>query len=193
MFKYDDLKEKVDSLKIICVTGPMAAGKNYVSEQLEKEGWKSIDADVLVHKAIEKSKASILQAFEDEAKKRNISILDAAGNINRRELGRLLFSDAGLMAKQEAIVYPVITGMIDEFTSANSKSIINATVLYKTPELLKKCQAVLYVKAPFIKRMLRARKRDGLSYLQIFKRFYSQRALLKNYRRQSDNVIVISN
>ena len=46
---------------IIAVTGPMAAGKNYICNQLKEEGWAAVDADLLVHDAIEEVKDKILQ------------------------------------------------------------------------------------------------------------------------------------
>ena len=41
---------------LICITGPMAAGKNELSLMLEKCGWLHIDADVLAHFAIDNCK-----------------------------------------------------------------------------------------------------------------------------------------
>ena len=38
---------------VIAVVGPMAAGKNFICSQMQKEGWASVDADLLVHDAIE--------------------------------------------------------------------------------------------------------------------------------------------
>ena len=52
-----------DSAKIIAVTGPMAAGKNYICNQLKEEGWAAVDADILVHDAIELVKDKILKTF----------------------------------------------------------------------------------------------------------------------------------
>ena len=49
--------------EVIAVTGPMAAGKNYYCAQLEKEGWSCVDADILVHQAIELVKDKILTKF----------------------------------------------------------------------------------------------------------------------------------
>ena len=71
----------------------------------------------------------------------------------------------------------------EDFINTHEKSIINATVLYKTPELLKRCQKIIFVTAPFFTRLRRARNRDHLPYRQIFRRFHAQRNLLKEYKR----------
>ena len=53
--------EKTSS--VIAVVGPMAAGKNYICSKLKEEGWAAVDADLLVHDAIELVKDKILQTF----------------------------------------------------------------------------------------------------------------------------------
>ena len=189
----DKLRKLPPDLKVIAVTGKMASGKNYISSLLEKDGWKCIDADLLVHKAIDDSSKIIYQTFKDEAEKKNLHILTEDNKINRRELGKLLFADSELLQKQEAIVYPLITEMIKDFINQNEKSLINATVLYKTPELLNLCQTILYVNASFLKRFIRCKKRDKLSTKQILKRFYAQRNLLNEYKESGVPIIKIKN
>ena len=175
---------------IIAVTGPMAAGKNYICSQMEKEGWACVDADILVHEAIELVKDKILAKFIPYAEQQNIKLTNPDGTIDRRALGKLLFAFPELLNIQESLVYPIIIKQIEEFIAANPKTIINATVLYKTPELLARCQKVIFVTAPFFTRLFRAHKRDGLSYSQILKRFYAQRNLLKEYKRAVDPEII---
>lgn len=171
--------------ELICVTGKMASGKNYISKKMESEGYLSIDADILVHEAINLCADRIFIEFEDAAKAKGLKIKNDDGSVNRRNLGVLLFSDETLLAKQESIVYPEITKMVKAFIAKNSSSkiILNATVAYKTPELLGMCSKIIFVTASFLKRLIRARKRDSLPYRQIISRFNSQKELLKDYKR----------
>ncbi len=178
---------------ILAVTGKMAAGKNYVCSELEKLGWKSIDADVLVHKAIEISKDKILDAFSKIAESEGLNLLNPDGSVNRRAIGQIVFKNPELLKKQEEIVYPVINSMIDDFIDENDRAIINATVLYKTPQILERCDAVIFVTAPFFVRFFRAKKRDGLSCKQIFLRFKNQKNLLKKYKTFGKNIIIVNN
>ncbi|WP_294431772.1 dephospho-CoA kinase [uncultured Treponema sp.] len=172
----------------ICVTGQMAAGKNYVCSQLEKQGFLSLDLDKVAHEAISLSTAEILAAFSDEAKKRGISLQNDDGSLNRRALGALVFSSQELLSKQEGIVYPKIIEMTERFIEENrgKSAILNATVLFKTPELLLKCEKILFVKANLIKRLIRAKKRDKMPVKQILSRFMSQKNLFKNYKQFAD-------
>ena len=178
---------------IMAVTGPMAAGKNYICKQLEKEGWAAIDADILVHDAIEIAKDRIIDTFTPYAEEHNIKIARTDGTIDRRALGQLLFAIPELLKVQESIVYPIITKWIDDFISEHEKTIINATVLYKTPDILNRCQKILFVTAPLLTRLRRARTRDHLPYRQILRRFWVQRNLLKEYQKTGIPVEIIKN
>ena len=72
---------------ILCVTGPMAAGKNVAASILEKKGFVAVDADVLGHRAVKECTEQILCEFSDEAQKRGVSLLSSDGTLNRRVLG----------------------------------------------------------------------------------------------------------
>lgn len=190
------ITECIDLLKnsqLICITGKMASGKNYVCSIFEKKGWFSVDADILVHQAIDQSTQLILNSFNEIAQSQNINLLDDEGKINRRELGKILFSSPELLEKQEKIVYPVITKMVQKIISEHSKVILNATVLYKTPDLLKMCEAIVFVQSNTIKRLIRARHRDSLPYKQIFKRFKTQKNLLKEYKKFEIPIFIVNN
>lgn len=162
----------------------MAAGKNYICSQYEKQGWLSIDADKTVHKAIEIATPAIIEAFSEDAKKANLKLSNEDGSLNRRNLGALIFPNPDLLAKQERIVYPIIIEETKKIISQNSGKniILNATVLYKTPELLNLCEKIIFVTAPFSVRFLRARRRDKMPFRQILQRFKSQKDLLQKYQ-----------
>ena len=188
-------KEKISKLHIAAITGPMAAGKNYICSLLEKEGFVSIDADQVVHQAIKEATNDILKSFSDVAKEMNITLTNEDGSLNRRELGKVVFSDPSLLQKQESIVYPYVTKIINQFINDNKdkKVLINATVLYKTPELMDKCEAIIYVTAPFFTRLKRAKKRDNMPYKQILSRFHNQKDLLKKYKETKKEIIIVNN
>lgn len=184
---------------VICVTGPMAAGKNYVSsliEQMSVDGkmFVSIDADIAGHDAVDGSALKIMETFGDLAEKKGIPLADENGKIIRRNLGALIFGNPELVSKQESIVYPKITSTIEKFIEENSGKnvIVNATVLFKIP-LVKKMDAIIYVDCPWFIRLWRARKRDGMKLSQILARFRSQKNLYASYLKTGVKVIRISN
>ena len=182
--------------KIICLTGKMAAGKNAVADILERRGGLAcVDFDSLVHKAIEEKTAQIIAAFSAEAEEKNIVLSKPDGTLNRRALGKLIFGNAELVARQESIVYPAVTQMAKEFVTSNAdKNIVfNATVLYKIPELMQMCSAIIFVDSPLIIRLLRAKKRDNIPTRLILKRFAAQKKLFKFYKATGIPVYKIIN
>lgn len=179
---------------VVCVTGPMAAGKNAASDILEKMGFACIDADKVGHQAVENARDIILQEFQERAEKEQLPLLDNEGHINRRNLGALIFGNKDLVQIQEQIVYPEINRILEEFIEEHKDSnvVINAAVLYKVP-LINKMDLVIYVDAPAIMRFFRAKKRDGMTTRQILARFRSQKNLFAKYKFSSADIRRVRN
>ena len=177
----------------------MAAGKNAVCRILEERGFIALDADRQVHGAIEKAAPEIIKTFSKEANAQNITLTDKNERINRRELGRLLFTSKDLLAKQERIVYPVIIEETKRFIQKQQEQkkeadlFLNATVQYKTPEVLRLCKYIIYVDAPKITRIVRALKRDRMPLRQILSRFATQKGLFSEYKKTGVPIIKITN
>ena len=193
-FNQNQDKNSQKNRLILAVTGSMAAGKNYVSSLLEKKGFLAIDADKCVHQAIEEAKDQILEAFLPIAKEKNIQIQNPEGTINRKNLGSILFSDEKLLQKQESIVHPKVNEIFNRFIDENPEKniVLNATVLYKTP-VIKRCDAIIFVKAPIITRFFRAKRRDNLPSREIFKRFASQFKIFAKYKFLKSDIYIIWN
>lgn len=179
---------------ILCVTGPMAAGKNAASSILEKKGFACVDADLLVHQAVENAKEEILASFGSLADEKDLPLLTENGHINRRNLGALIFQSPELIKKQEDIVYPILNGLFEDFMEENKgrNLVINATVLYKVP-LIKKVDSVLFIDAPMLQRLFRAKKRDGMSLKLILQRFKAQRNLFAKYKKSVADTVRVGN
>ncbi len=179
---------------ILCVTGPMAAGKNAASSILEKKGFACVDADLLVHQAVENAKEEILASFGSLAEEKGLPLLRENGHINRRNLGALIFQSPELIKKQEDIVYPILNDLFEDFMEENKgrNLVINATVLYKVP-LIKKVDSVLFIDAPLLQRLFRAKKRDGMSLKLILQRFKAQRNLFAKYKKSVADTVRVGN
>ncbi|MBQ3687420.1 MAG: dephospho-CoA kinase [Treponema sp.] len=176
---------------VLGLAGPMAAGKNFAAEILVQRGWAAVDADLLVHEVIEEKKAEIVAAFSAEAEAGGLSLLKADGTVDRRAIGQIIFGHPELVERQENIVYPGVNKRIDAFLEENRRAgrdcLLNATLLYKVPSI-HAVDALLYVDAPVCIRLLRARRRDGLSYARILSRFRSQRNLFSQYRKSAADI-----
>lgn len=181
---------------ILCVTGPMASGKNAVSAILEKNGFISVDADKLVHQALASPalQEKVIATFAPYAKAQHISLTNEDGSLNRRNLGAVIFKDKILLAKQESLVHPAVNQLIEEFIAShpNQNIVLNATVLYKIPAI-NRCTAVLFVTAPLLTRFFRAKKRDGMHSMQILSRFWQQRSLFAKYKKTNADIYKVHN
>lgn len=179
---------------VLCVTGPMAAGKNSVCDILRDAGFAVLDCDKVVHDAVEAQRGAILSAFEGEASARGIRLTDGEGRIVRRSLSALVFESDENLAKQERIVFPYVDGVIQKFIKDNSGRdiAINAVVLYKVKSIAE-ADAVLYVCAPRLLRLLRVCSRDGLPLRNAARRFRAQRGLLARYKATGLRVVKVRN
>lgn len=179
---------------VLCVTGPMAAGKNAAASILETMGFISIDADLIGHDAVEICKEKILDEFSSLAEKDRIQLLNLDGKINRKNLGRLVFKDKRLVKKQEDIVFPYINSVLEKFIDENSEKniVVNATVLYKV-DAMKKIDKILFIDSPVLVRFFRAKKRDEMKSLQVVERFFSQRFLFSQYKKTGIEIFKIVN
>lgn len=210
MFKEFEEKNISREIPIFCVTGKIAAGKNFVCSALERQGFFCIDADSVIHEIVEEKRDEIFSAFCGDAEKAGVCLRNADGSLNRGALGKLVFSKKEFLARQESIVYPAFVERVEKIIAQvsleknpeNKKDaprgiVLNAAVLYKTPELLEKCRAIFFVKAPAFVRFLRVRRRDGIAPREILKRFFSQRNLFKHYKEFSKSrgieIVVVRN
>ncbi|MBO7123773.1 MAG: dephospho-CoA kinase [Treponema sp.] len=194
---------------VICVAGPIAAGKNFVCSILEERGFFCLDADLVIHQVIKEKEEEIFLQFKEEAAAAGLELKKSDGSLDRRALGELLFKNPNLLAKQESLVYPAFERRIQEMIDANKKAsqaqdaggsvqpitvglptangaggfAINATLLYKTPALLRQCKKIIYVDAPFLVRVWRSRRRDKLPLVQILRRMKAQKGLEGQYKK----------
>ena len=151
-------------LPVICVTGPMAAGKHLASDILASKGWASVDADKVAHKALDLLKDEIVALHSEKAQKLGIQLVNQDGSLNRRGIGILVFDDELALQRHEALVHPMVERLLEDFVAEHPEEpvVINATVLYKS-HILNKCDAFLFIDAPMILRFFRARNRDHMA------------------------------
>ncbi|GHT69530.1 dephospho-CoA kinase [Spirochaetia bacterium] len=161
--------------KIIGLTGTYCAGKNHVAKLLEERGFPVLDVDKLGHGALETEKEAIRSRFGE-------AVLGADGAVDRRLLGAKVFGKNEELAALEAIVHPAANRMTMEWIEARGGKpcVINAALLHRSA-VFPHLDAIIIVKAPVLTRLLRARKRDHLSWIALIKRFGSQKNFISQY------------
>jgi dephospho-CoA kinase len=86
------------------LTGGIATGKSYVLGRFRAHGIPCLDADALAHGVT----AAGTEATEAVAARFGTEVLDAAGAVDRRKLGPIVFADAAARRDLEAIVHPAV-------------------------------------------------------------------------------------
>ena len=172
---------------LIGLTGKYCAGKNIVATVLEKSGFLILDLDKLGHIAIESKKTEIYTRFGENIKKPD-------GTIDRHKLGKKVFGRKPEMTVLENIIHPEVNSLTNEWITRHQKEncVLNAALLHKS-DVFERLDCIILVKAPFFTRLLRAKKRDKLSFFDIIKRFWIQKYFYAKYSAENADIYKVRN
>ena len=152
---------------IVGLTGGYCAGKDTVARFLAARGLRILDVDSLGHEALAQKADEVIARFGE-------SVRAADGMVDRRAIGKLVFSDPTALARLEAIVHPVMVKKAEAIAAAHiGELVINAAILHHMG-LHALCDAVICVTAPLPIRVLRGIRRDRLSFQEALARARSQ-------------------
>jgi dephospho-CoA kinase len=145
-----------------------------VRKGLERAGLPTLDLDVVTHELMAKGGAAhgpVVEAFGP-------GILDAAGRIDRRELGRRVFADAGARARLEAIVHPLVRRQeqvwVEEMAAAGHEVVVVDAALLVEAGLHTRFDRLLATYCPPEEQLRRLRGRDGLGEQEAAARLAAQ-------------------
>ncbi|MEM5947410.1 dephospho-CoA kinase [Spirochaetia bacterium 38H-sp] len=171
---------------VIGITGPAGCGKSTIARFLaERLGYVYIDVDGLGHEALEKKAKDIENAFG------NGVVCD--GIVDRRKLGKIVFSSVHELAKLESIVHPYISKRAIAIVSKNNGGVVLDAALLIKLGLADVCSHLLIVKAVVPIRFFRLIRRDGFSLSRILGIFKSQRNLYSQFFLPDVDTKYISN
>jgi dephospho-CoA kinase len=105
---------------LIGLTGNIATGKSTVLRMLKRLGARVIDADALVHQLMARG-TPVWQAILDEFGE---GIRGPEGEIDRGKLGAIVFADAEVLKRLEAIVHPAVTARVDELIRQATEPVV---------------------------------------------------------------------
>lgn len=176
-------------MKVIGLTGGIGSGKSTVSAYLEKKGYSVIDADKMSHEITKKGSPCLEKLTEVFGS----GILFQDGRLDRRKLGRMVFSDPLKKSALEELttkaVAEDIKTEIGRFRERGNYAVIfiDAPLLFETG-LDALTDAVWLVTAGDEERIKRIEERDGLSEDEIRARMDSQMSVSEKSER-SDEII----
>ncbi|NPA31317.1 MAG: dephospho-CoA kinase, partial [Chloroflexi bacterium] len=156
---------------VIGLTGNIATGKSVVRKMLEHLGAYGIDADRLAHRAIARGAPGYRPVVETFGR----WIVGPDGEIDRRKLGRIVFSDPEALAHLEAIVHPLVEQAIRYLVrNAPHKVVVIEAIKLLESGLHKMCDAIWVVDAPPEVQLERLVKQRGLSAEEARQRIMAQ-------------------
>jgi dephospho-CoA kinase len=174
--------------RVIGLTGGIAAGKSTVSAYLaHKKDVKVIDADKISRNLSKPGKPGyqmIVQEFGP-------SYINEDKTLDRRELGKHVFSSPAELARLEALLHPLIIWQIrQKLDKIAGTVVIDAPLLYKAG-LEELCTEVWVVRADDSFRLERVMKRDGVSEQEARDRMANQ--LPQSELEARGDVVLINN
>ena len=173
-------------MKVIGLTGGFGSGKTTVASIFRSLGARVLDADRVAHDAIRKGKPAhkaIVSAFGD-------AMLNGHGDIDRKKLAAIVFSNRQCLTKLNRIVHPVVIAHIKkEIRKFSGKKvvIIDAPLLIEA-RCLDLVDKLVVVAASRKKQVARCMKKFGMSRGEVLKRIRNQ-APLKYKVKAADFVI----
>ncbi|GEB30652.1 dephospho-CoA kinase [Brevibacillus sp. 1238] len=159
---------------ILGLTGGIATGKSTVTGMLRERGIPVIDADQIAREVVEPGKP----AYEAIVRHFGRDILLEDGQIDRKGLGEIVFSDESERQKLNAIVHPEVRRVMREeaeAAEANGADIVfmDIPLLFES-KLQHMVEKIVVVYAPGDMQLARMMERDELEEEQAQKRLRAQ-------------------
>jgi len=160
---------------LVGLTGGIAAGKSAVAAMFVELGAAHLDADQLARQVVANDAALLDQlvgAFGPE-------ILDGEGRLDRKALGRIVFSDPAQRRQLEALTHPPIVAAARRELEALAARAPGRPVIYEAALLVEAGRAeemdrLVVVVADDAVRLERLMARSGLTEQEARQRFASQ-------------------
>ena len=144
----------------IGLTGGIASGKSSVGRLLEARGWPVLDADQYARDALAPNTPASEAVVE-----RFGAAVGSASDLDRKALGRIVFSDSDERRWLEALIHPVVRERFDqELDALRSEPVVVLMIpLLFEVGLESLCSEVWVVDCDKEQQLERLRRRDGLS------------------------------
>lgn len=145
---------------VIGLTGNIATGKSVVRRMLEHLGAYTLDADALAHRAYSKGAPGYQQVIDRFGK----WLVGRDGEIDRRKLGNLVFSDPEAMRLLEEIVHPLVREAVEILVRrASQPVVVIEAIKLLEGELRKMCDSIWVTNAPEVIQIERLIRKRGMS------------------------------
>lgn len=170
------------NIMIIGLTGQSGAGKSTVCRVFAESGFRIIDCDAIARKTADNT------CFLDEISRRfTEELVTPEGNLNRRAVAKLIFTDNEKRERYQRIIFPYIVNEIMREIVRGGDVLIDAPTLFEA-KLDMLCDKIVSVTANLDKCAERIIKRDKLLPKQAYERLSSQHSA-EFFKQRSDYII----
>ena len=152
----------------VALTGGIATGKSSAAEIFSKEGFEIIDADKIAHQILDEQAEQIAILFG--------AVYLTEGRVDRKALGRLVFSDAQKRKKLESLLHPLIQEEIASLSNildrTKSPYLVDVPLFFESGAYPIAQTIVVY--APKEIQVERLMRREGYSRIEAWQRLEAQ-------------------
>ena len=172
---------------VVGLTGNIGCGKSSLSDIFRAEGIKIIDADIIARQIYDDEKLlrKVYETFGNDIKNED-------GSLNRKALGRIVFSDDEKLIQLNKLTHPVIrqkvSDEIEEYKSQNEEIVILDAALLVESDYLNFIDKLLVVTCKENIQIERIIARDNCSIEEALDRIRSQMSQ-ENKVKYADYVI----
>ena len=146
--------------KVIGIYGLSGAGKTTFCEYLKKLGCRIINADDEGRKILEKGSEGLKKVTELFGRE----YLLPDGSLNRKNLGRLVFSDPKELERLNSVTKPALEkALLKAIDGAEGITVIDGALVNSIPSVREACDEIILLKADISLLAKRLEKRDNIT------------------------------
>lgn len=170
-------------MKWIGLTGGIATGKSTVKRMLDELNIAVIDADQISHELTQKG----AEGYEKIVSHFGKDILDTNQNLNRQQLGNIVFNQPEQLQHLESILHPLIQVKVQR-QRKDFHQLGHSLCFYDVPLLFEKnlesqFDQIVLVYAPLTTQVDRIMLRNNLSHTQALARIHAQIPITQKIHR----------
>ncbi|PRR93485.1 MULTISPECIES: dephospho-CoA kinase [unclassified Bacillus (in: firmicutes)] len=162
---------------VIGLTGGIASGKSTVSQMIKEQGIRVVDADVIAKEAVSKGTPALRQIVQTFGE----GVLLPNGELNRQQLGAIVFSDEEKRKQLNAIVHPEVRKEMlrqrDEGINSQETFVVLDIPLLFESQLESLVDRIIVVYTTPDLQLSRLMNRNHLSEKEALNRIHSQQPL----------------
>lgn len=177
-------------MRVVGLTGGIASGKSFVADILASLGAVLIDADILAREVVEPGEP----VYRTVVRRFGEGILRPDGSLDRKALGRIVFSDRTARRELEEMIHPAVAELagrrLAEEERKGTRVVVYVVPLLFEAEVASMVDEVWVVAVNEETELARLMKRDGIDRVEAQRKMGAQMRMQEKIDRAD---VVIDN